>query len=289
MRKAFWTLLLPTILLGGVLSLSGCSGQSTRMGGKTNPKVYERIVSLSPSTTELAGLNLNVSKLKGRTAACNYPVMVSSAPVVADVKPDYEKLALVKPDLVFYDGDLYNAQDIQKIEQLGVKTFKSSALTIDDFLKDIYRIGSLLGNETGISTYADRVYNARAQSLANKPAREIKVALVIPGQNSEHMIVGTGAFQGDVIRAAGATPVGPTADRFVPLKVEDLIAANPDFIFTSGKKEPILADPRLKTVKAVATKRVIALNPDVALRRGGRVDKLIETIHAQIVGTEAGK
>ena len=89
------------------------------------------------------------------------------------------------------------------------------------------------------------------------------------------MIVGVNSFQADVVRAAAAEPVGPDADRFVPLSAETLVQMNPDVIFVTGNAEAILNDPRFKTVAAVQKGNVAVVKPDILLRRGWRVDKLI--------------
>ncbi|RYG87739.1 cobalamin-binding protein, partial [bacterium] len=94
MRRALLVLLpLASLVLGG-LATGGCQ-QAQAIGGKARPTIYRRIVSLSPSTSEV--LVSNGIPLSGRTAACDYPANVKSVPVVAGVKPDYEALAKVKP------------------------------------------------------------------------------------------------------------------------------------------------------------------------------------------------
>ena len=61
-------------LLGSVILalfvLVGCKGPQMA-GGEPRKKVYHAIISLSPSTTELA--SITGVPIIGRTSACNYP------------------------------------------------------------------------------------------------------------------------------------------------------------------------------------------------------------------------
>jgi ABC-type Fe3+-hydroxamate transport system substrate-binding protein len=279
MRRAIGSLLLSTLLLA-----AGCGPADQYYGGVRRSKQYRSIVSLSPSTTEVlsATQEVNAGRLTGKTAADNYPkVGYDKVPVVSSVKPDYEKIAEIRPDLVVYDTDLYNAADVAKIKAIGADTFPLDATTIDQFETQLYSLANLVGGETNISDYVDKIEAARAvgSSMTTHP----KVVILLPGTGSEHMIDGTGSFQADVVRAAGGDPVGPSGAHFVPLDPELLVTLNPDFIITAGDPAPVLSDPRFQSLKAVKDKkRIVPLVADVLLRKGARVDVLITAINDAI-------
>jgi ABC-type Fe3+-hydroxamate transport system substrate-binding protein len=78
----------------------------------------------------------------------------------------------------------------------------------------------------------------------------------------------------------------------VNLSPELLIAQNPDRIVIAAPTDPdkektramgeqrarqILNDPRLSGIAAIKNRRVLVVDEDVLLRKGWRVDKLIET------------
>jgi iron complex transport system substrate-binding protein len=246
-------------------------------------------VSLSPSTTELVADISYGSKLVGRTQADNFPASVAKVTVVASVKPDYEMIATLKPDLVVYDSDLYNESDIAKIKTLGADTWVMSARTIDDYADQVRKLSALLGAEMNGSTYVDKVLAARDSALGEVKKNPAKVAIILPGQGSEHMIAGIKSFYADAVKGAGATPIGPDAEKFVTISPEWLISENPDAIVIGvNKADPpgaaeavnaILKDGRFRNVKAIAKKQIIPMDQDVLLRRGWRVDKLIDALH----------
>jgi len=258
---------------------AGCNPSEEKVvGGKPRPKEYQTVVSLSPSSTELFGAMSKFDSLKGRTAACNWPSSVLHLPIVAGVKPNYELLAKMKPDLIIYDKDLYNASDIGKLKQICPDMLVIDATNIEDFKKEIIDMASKLGGESNMSTYVDKILHAKQIALSGADAKKPKVALLMPGMGSEHMIEGVDSFQADEIRNSGGVPVGPKGSLFVSLTPETLIQLDPDFILTAGDPAGFLKDTRFANLRAVKENHVFGINQDIALRRGGRVDVFITNV-----------
>lgn len=275
MRKLFAGLLITVSVLGSTL-LSGCE-QQTQIGGQPRTKGYNTIVSLSPSTTEIL-LSSGVT-IKGRTSACNFPEFaVKSIKVVGGVKPDYEALTTVKPDLIVYESNIYNEQDKEKIKGLKAEIFELKSETVADFEIELAKLGAATGAETNFAEYADKVHRAANKAKADAPNPKPKVAVILAGANGNHFILGTKGFISDCYQVAGSNLIGPNTDKFEPLKPEFLIAENPDVIFVPGKAEEFLKDSRMSGIKAVKDGRVYGINADVSLRRGSRVPQLIENI-----------
>jgi iron complex transport system substrate-binding protein len=219
------------------------------------------------------------TQLVGRTEFCNFPAIDPSVRVVMrGTKPNYELIANLKPGLVVYDADLFAQTDIDKFKELGIETFAIKGRTLDEFIDCLYRLGARVGDEINLSSYVDKIYSAREAAIVAAVSPKPKVAILMPGDGTEHMIAGLGSFQADVLRAAGAEPVGPDANQFVTMSAENLVSLNPDVVFVSGNAESVLDDPRLQSIAAVKNKRVAVVNPDVLLRRGVRVNLLISEL-----------
>lgn len=277
---------LPLLLLLS-LGLAGCANQTANVPLKVRDREYRRVVSLAPGATEVvAAILYKTDALVGRTQACNYPeTSISAKPVVATVKPDYEKIKELAPDFIIYDATLYSDADIAKLKETGATLFGLKAKSIDQFSVQMFELANFIGTASQVSDYVDKIHGeaAEAQGDAHDPQR--KVAVVMPGANGNHMIAGTDSFVADEVRSACGEPVGPQADKFVPLTPETLVSLNPDVIIvpasssTDAKSaETILKDPRFKTVTAVKEKRVGAILGDVLLRTGARVDKCIAAL-----------
>jgi iron complex transport system substrate-binding protein len=267
----------------------GCN-QPPSVGGYQPPKSFKTVVSLSPSTTELIGsYAMDPGVLKGRTQACNYPTTVLNIPVVCSVKPDYERIAGMKPDLIVYDDTLFSQADIEKLKQVSgdVFLFPMKSKTVDEYIDSVYKLGALLESSSRFSEYVDKVYAKSRVGRSNPPNPQPKVEVLIGGGNTEFMAAGTDGFLGDVIRSSGGEPLGPKSVKFETVSIEALVQANPDLILTNEDVNTILKDPRLATVSAVKAKAVYAINADILLRAGARVEKLIEKVSALISSRSA--
>lgn len=272
-----------------LLGAFGCGADSDTTGGMPRPKYTRSVVSLSPSTSEIMGAIGGYEYLKGRTQSCNYPSVISSARVVADVKPDYDAIAEIHPDVIVLDQSLYNEQDMQKIRQAKSEPFIINANTLDGFEDQLLMFGRLIQKESDYSKYVDKIVQAVATAKAAAISPAPKVAVVMPDAGHSHMISGNASFLADVLKQCGLQPVGPSGEVFVPLNVEFLISQNPDVIVTSGDAAPLLNDPRLAALNAVKKRQVISILSDVLLRRGSRVDKLVEGISKGVASIYAKK
>ncbi len=293
MRRALFVPLALTIALGAILG-GGCK-QAQTLGGKPRPKKYERVVSLSPSTTEIAaGNGIN---LVGRTSACDYPQQVTKVPVVGGVKPDYEALAKIKPDLVLYDKELYGEADVRKLGGLGATLFAWDPHTLAEYRERTFELGSLGAVETGLSGYVDRLDRETTTAQGDPPTPRPTVAVILPGTSGRHMIGGTKGLRADCVRVAGGEPVGPGGEIFEALSPEFLVGKDPDVILLAVENPPATplpagaapppsaarrefeGDARFAGLKARRLGHVYGIPADVLLRRGARVDALVRNLH----------
>jgi ABC-type Fe3+-hydroxamate transport system substrate-binding protein len=280
------------------VAFCGCGPKEYPFGGKPQ-RAPRAVVSLSPSTTEILALDGNSGQLKGRTSSCNYPAYMVTIPVYGGVKPDYEKLAADKQmkvvDLVVYDRSLYSDADIAKLKEIGIPTFEFHATNLDDFVIALRELSNAVDAPINISQYIDKITAERSAAKATWPSQKPKVAII-----SGSLIAGTKSFQASVAEAAGGTPVGPDADRFVPINPETLIQSDPQMILLAVDISPfskdkakqqqvaqaavdaISNDPRYKALSAVKNHAVFPLDADVLLRDGYRVDKLINAVASQV-------
>lgn len=248
---------------------------------------YTSIISLSPSTTEIVfGQTDSGRFVKGRTKADDWPSYgLAQVPVVASVKPDYEAIAKVNPDLILYDSALYSPADVEQIKSHSpkAKLMVISADTLADFEKQLYELGSLIGGETRVNDYVTKIQGAVDQAMGDAPATKPKVAVILPSPGGD-LIAGSQGFLADVIRHSGGEPVGPDSKIFVSTNGEAVVAMNPDVIIVPGTKSDlkgaiaVFNNPAYKTIKAVQNRQVKAIDEDVLLRRGGRVDVLIDAL-----------
>ena len=262
------------------LGLFGCD-KATTISVPIRKERIDHIVSLSPSTSEV--LSTASINFEGRTKACNFPDMVLSKPVYGDLKPNYELITKDRIQLVVFDSELYSDEDKAKLKTTGAKLFEFKATTIDDFTKEMLTLGSLVGNETNIQTYVDRIRRTRREAEGDSPSPKPKAVLILPGTGGTHMIAGAKSFQAEIMRVIGTEPAGPDSTKFEMLTPEFLFQANPDVIIVAGEAKAFLADTRFANLTAVKNLKIFGNNQDTWVRRGGRVDTLIEQAHKALM------
>jgi ABC-type Fe3+-hydroxamate transport system substrate-binding protein len=260
-----------------IFALVGCGEEKVTFGGKprTKEEYYRTFVSLSPSTTELFS-KANLPSLAGRTSSCNFPEVVLGARVVGGVKPDYEALAEVKPDLVLMDKALYSDAEIQKVETTTkARTLVMDVNTVEQLIEFLYEMGSAMAAETPMSDYADKIFTAREVATKAAGDKMPRTLILMPDSTGGYMIAGKNCFTADMVRASGADVQGPEDKKFVAANLEKIVDWNPDKIIVAGSADVVLKDARLASVPAVKNRKVAAMNPDTLLRAGSRVDLVI--------------
>jgi iron complex transport system substrate-binding protein len=276
-------------LIASALLLTGCQDPPKLIGGKLRSKHYTSAVSLSPGVTEVLRTRAYMTKLMGVTDRCDWPAVDLGAPVVVrEMKPNYEGIAQIEPAIVVYDIDLYSEQEMAKFKELGLETFAFEGNTLEEYITCLRRFASKVGAETQVDEMIGLMEGAASFAAGNPIDPKPKVAILMAGQGSEHMISGTKSFQADLVRKSGAEVVGPEASLFVALNAESLVAMNPDAILVAGNAkgaESIVKDPRLASIAAVKNGRVVAVAPGMILRRGARVETLIKQVHGYLSQT----
>lgn len=219
-----------------------------------------RIVSLSPSTTELLFAIGAGPALVGRTRWCDYPPEASAVPSVGDgLRPDVERIAGRRPDLVVLYASGANQSAVARLAQLGVAT----ASVRLDRLEDLPRVARFLGRLTGFASRADSLAYAFSRQLdsaraalagAGTPRR---VAVVV--WDRPPMVIGRGSFLSDLISLAGGRNVfDDLRQPSAATTIEAIAERDPDALLVLGNTVPAFAArAEWQSVRAVRQGRLI--------------------------------
>lgn len=231
-----------------------------------------RIVSLTPSNTEiLYALGLG-ERTVGVTRYCNYPSASKSKTKVGDVNTNAEVIVALKPDLVLAHATI-NSSSIGKLEKLGLTVFAVDPKALGEVARDIRTIGKI----TSRPKTADRV--ARSIETSIKQVRHLcakrpspKVLVVV--QSNPLWVAGPKTFVDEMLSIANADNVSSDArPGFVPFSRELAISRNPDIIVTSAKSDIgfFTKSPEWRNVSAVKKKHIYVIDGDILFRAGPRL------------------
>ena len=275
----------------GVLCLIrvSCSSDSSNeqvpvSGGSESVEVAERIISLSPTATEILfaiGAGEQVVAVDDQS---NFP---SNAPVtdLSGYTPNVEAIAAYDPDLVVtsYDpGDLVDGLNV-----LGIKPLiQSAAMTLEDTYSQIIELGDL----TGHSKEAEKL-NKEIQS---------SVSSVTPSGNGltyyhevDNTLYSTTSktFLGQLYDLLGLVNIADPADEdgfgWPQLSSEFIVDTDPDLIFLADadlgeSPQTVSSRPGWSSMQAVTEGRIILLDTDIASRWGPRVVDFLEQVESAI-------
>lgn len=270
---------------------SGCtqSGSTTRQASRpSGGKLPKRIVSLTPSNTEiLFALGLE-DRVVGVTSRCNYPPEARKKAKVGDMNISIERVVALKPDLVLAHSVL-NDKVIHRLQDLNIPVLAVDPKDFSETLETIRRVG----RETGTSDRAEEItrsMEAAAKSAGKRVAGRKPPKVLFVVQSSPIWAAGPKTLADDLIRFAGAESISAdgTPGKFSQFPTETAIARNPDVIVVTypGDKTFFVQSSVWRNTSAVKNGRIVAIDPDIVVRPGPRLAKGIKKLTDVVNGSD---
>ena len=283
-----WRVILITLIILGCVGKS-CVTVIDDFGYEVYVEKYpERIVSLSPSSTEiLFALGLG-DRVVGVTDQCNYPPEVLKLKEEGKISSvggysavDVERVLRLKPDLVI--ASYGNGYQVVRTLKDFVPVLGLNPKNVSGVMKDVMLIGKVCGVEDNATKLVEWM---KDKMKVGKHRWKPKILHII--WNNPIWVSGRETFVDDLIRLAGGTNA-VNESGWVVLSLEDLIRIDPDLIIVNsgdgmnskGRNvlyEWIMGDENLKVLKAVRTGRVYVIDSDLISRPSHRVVYVIENI-----------
>jgi iron complex transport system substrate-binding protein len=189
----------------------------------------QRIVSLAPFLTELAYSAGAGARLVGVSAYSDYPPAAKVLPQVASAMgPEVEAVAALKPDLVLAWQDSIRPNDVERLEQLGMRVFVARAKRLEDPPRIAESIGRLAGTQP---VAAVRVYRERLHQAAMAYAGRQPVRVFIEVWHAPLTTIGATHWINEALASCGAENVFGDLTQVAPVvSWEELFRRDPDAI-----------------------------------------------------------
>jgi iron complex transport system substrate-binding protein len=271
-------------------------------GGRRAPSAKsgkpERIISLTPSTTEILYGVGAFPRVVAVSDYCTYPPDVAKLPRVGGWNnPNMEQIAGLRPDLViFSDAQAQFVKD--KVEAAGIRTLSVPSQTLEDAYKSIELVGQATGEEDAARKLLEQTRaSVETVRLATERLPKRRVLCVVdrvPGTLRDLYTAGEQSFIAQLIREAGGEPLSPPSRaNWGKMQKEAVVALDPDVVIDlmmhkaeGGFDEDTLAVWReLSSLRAVREGRVYALREETALHPsqfvGDTARRFAELIHPE--------
>ncbi len=244
-----------------------------------------RIVSLTPTTTEIL-FALGVGRqVVGVSAACDHPPRAAAAVRVGPVfRPDEGLIDALGPDLILAQGEHFQKL-VSPWRQDGRWLEVIDPGSVAEIWVAFRKIGRLVGAEDQAEELVGRVtaeVGAVQERLKGLPDqdRPLTVRLL---EARPAVIAGPKSFMADVIRLAGGRNLELKDQRAYPtLSPEQVAALDPEVVYVCGWDEDQVAElkglPGWRATRAVNSSQVAILPCGLACRPGPRVGQLVENL-----------
>lgn len=245
-------------------------------------KEPQRIVSLSPTYTEVIYALDKGDKLVGRTDFCDYPAKVSTVTSVGSISnPSLEKILSLKPDLVIVS--MMKDDVLKKLTDAGLNVMQLAAgESIEGSFKNMTDIATALNAKEKVEeinkSINDKINNVSQKVKDNK--NKVKVYYVAGFGKDGEFTAGDKTFINDLIEKAGAQNVAKDAVMW-KYTTEKLMEKNPNLVFMgkmSQAKQTFETTDPYKKLNAVKNKRVFEVDDNLINREGPRMGEAIEMI-----------
>jgi iron complex transport system substrate-binding protein len=281
-----------TAALAATLVLAACgSGNSTP--DTTVPEVSLRIVSLSPTATEMLYAIGAGDQVVAVDSLSTYPAEVSDKVTkISAFEPSAEAILGYTPDVVLISNDMnkISEQLIAGNPKLQVWT-GAAASTLDDVYKQITELGTLTGHDKDAETLIESMKTRIAKATENISAPMSPKSYFYELDNTLYSLT-SNTFVGALLKPFGFTNIadGVEAGNDYPqLNAEVIAKANPSIIFLADTKccaqnaAEVSKRPGWAGIDAVKNGQIVELDDDVASRWGPRVVDLLEQISTGIM------
>ena len=296
------------IVLCILLLTAGCGNTQT----PSNPEPIarpqnqaQRIVSLSPSVTEILDGVGAFPRVVAVSDYCEYPPGVKSLTRVGGWQnTNLERLASLKPDLVIMtDAEAPFVKD--RLEELKILTLVVPSRSIEDAFTAMRDIGLATDNvreaeqlAAGTRAEIDRV---RALTKDLPKRRVLCVVDRVPGTLRDLYTATEGSFIAQLIEIAGGVSIAPLAEKgYGKINKEAIVALDPEIIIdmVQGAEGKFAEDPRavwneLSQLRAVREGRVYPLRETSVLHPSQFIGKsalqFARIIHADVLGGGGGR
>jgi iron complex transport system substrate-binding protein len=283
----------------------------------TNLKVHpKRIVSLSPSSTEILFAVGAGPKVVGVTDYCNYPYSLK-ARIEADEltrvggywNPSIETIVELKPELVLVSTAKckvktneckvnckrrceITVQVAAQLTSLGLNVLTLGPHSMNDVLDDILLVGRASGNTAKASNLVEKLRQRIDSVIKKSKAASRRPKVYFEVWNDPYMSVSSGTWIGDVINLAGGANIfGEAVSEWPIIDSEDIVKRNPDIIVFPvipgvprfwGSFVDVKKRPGWKSTNAVRNGNLYEVPRDFISRPGPRLVEALEMLEKMI-------
>lgn len=268
-------------LLAICLLLNSCSKNEIPSQKKSHP-IPQRIVTLSPSATEIIYAINAQDKLVAHSDFCDYPEQVKNLPSVGgfDGKTlSIEKILSFNPDFVYLTKGMHDYL-IPFLENHNIDYYISIADSVQTVLQEITEIGKITDHASQAQKLCNQI-KQDLQKIIRKQRRKVTVYWEV--WTPPYMTAGKNSFINEIITLAGGINIFSDLEQPYPvISEESILIRNPQVIIipnsTVGGTSAVTNRKNWQNISAVKNNKIYSVDANIISRPGPRLAQAIELI-----------
>ena len=299
MFRRLLSLFLCAFMLLGMTAASAEGVTVTDMTGReiTLDAPATRIVALTAADCEILYALGAGDLLVGRGEYCDYPEEVLTVPSVqSGYETNIEQIKALDPQVVLMATMAQTTEQVEALENAGIRVVVSDAQTIEGTYEAIRLIGSLVGKTeeadaiiSGMTSTFDAIREAAGEGSGKTVYFEVS-----PLQWGL-WAAGKGTFMDELATLCGLENAFADVDGWGAISEEQVIARDPDYIVTitmyygegPTPVEEIVSRPGWENLKAVQNGTILNADSNEISRPGPRLEDAAKTLFDFVTEQEA--
>ena len=246
-----------------------------------------KIVALTASDVEIIYALGAGDLLVGRGEYCDYPAEVLDKPVVkSGAETNLEEILALEPDVVIMATMAQTKEQVEALEQAGVKVIVSDAQN----LEGVYTAITLIGQVTGKNEEAEEIVNRMKTVFAEIAAAAEDTGKTVYFEVSPlewGLWAGCkGTFMDEIAQICGLTNAFADLDGWQAISEEQVLERDPDYIVTTSMYwgegptpvEEIMSRPGWDVLHAVQNNQIFNADSNAITRPGPRLMDAAEAL-----------
>lgn len=268
------------------LFLAGCDDKPAPSATPSKP----RVVSLSPSTTEMMFAIGRGAWLVGRSEHCDHPSEATGLPSVGGfANPNVEAIIALRPSAIVGSRSPAGPALEQKLRAHGIETLFPETDSVAQIGDAIAQLGARF-DARGEAERVNAAIGARVEAIARWAAARGEPTAAMVFDVSPLSVAGPGSFVDELIAKAGGRNVIVEGGKWPTIDVERMLVLDPEVIIDGMNIGHGASDlprtPGWSALRAVKQGRVRRLRGATALRPGPRLAEGLADIAFALHGEE---
>ncbi len=275
---------------------------AARPGLAASDRVFRRVVSLTPSLTEIVFALGAGERIVGVSDFCDYPPEVKTRPRVGTfLQPSVEKILALRPDLILVDAVQQDVAAALRAAGGGARVLAIPMNDLEQVRAAILKVGSGLGDRqteaAALLAQLDGELGEVQRLIRRRGSRPPpKVLFVVDRQLGGLrgvVAAGPGTYLDELVRLAGGANIfADLKVRYAKVAVEAIEERQPEVIFDTVHSDPaqnsrVRADWLiLRNVPAVQNGRIYVLSDREFVTPGPRLAKALRQL-VHLLGEDA--